>query len=288
MRVDEDIVANLFPHLRRARLHGVLGMRNAGQNFVIDDDRFSSVQRLCLSFRNNHCDGFAHVPCFVGWEKQMRSYEDFGPSRPVQFHVEFCLGEGVVLDCAKFVCETIGARKHAEDAGHVVSCGPFDADDACMGMRRTDDRRVSLAGKKEVVAKLAAARQQPRIFVARHRLADEAEIWVFVGHRRLDCGTDWGAVDRKMNGNPTILHIAQTPCCIADHRKYSWCSGRVISLYCVPYETSGDQSLEFPASCRYYWGIGSDLRGQASRIVARVQCRGTPHRISRRANDACL
>jgi hypothetical protein len=97
-----------------------------------------------------------------------------------------------VLDCSKSVRETISTRKHAENARHFVRRGLIDTDDARVSMLRTNHRRIGLAGKMEVVAELAAPRQEPRIFVARHRFADEAEIWFSIGHRRSDCGTDQG------------------------------------------------------------------------------------------------
>jgi hypothetical protein len=66
IRIDENIVANFVPYQRSARLHGILGMRDAGQFLVFDRHRFSAVERLCLRLGNNHRDRFADMPRLVG------------------------------------------------------------------------------------------------------------------------------------------------------------------------------------------------------------------------------
>src|SRR5262249_32867198 len=52
---------------------------------------------------------------------------------------------------------------------------------------RTDDCRIGLARKAEIVAELPPAGQEPRVFVARQRLADKAEAGILICHWVLSC-----------------------------------------------------------------------------------------------------
>src|SRR5471030_233245 len=76
-------------------------------------------------------------------------------------------------DSAEPIGHAVGARKHAEHAGHRQCAAFIDADDARMRMRRAHHRRTGLSGKTEIVAELALPGNKPRILVAHHRLADE-------------------------------------------------------------------------------------------------------------------
>ena len=67
----------------------------------------------------------------------------------------------------------IGAGEDAEHARHrrpprAVSI----RDDARMRMRRAHHRRIGLTRQAEIVAEAALAGEQPRVFLAPHRLAD--------------------------------------------------------------------------------------------------------------------
>ncbi len=117
--IDQDIVANLVPDRRGARLHGVFGVDDAGQRLILDCHRFGGVERLRAGFGNDHRDRFADVAHLVGRQQDMRADEDLAAAGPMQFHVVFRLRQRIVRDGAELVGKTIGAGKDAENAGHV-------------------------------------------------------------------------------------------------------------------------------------------------------------------------
>jgi hypothetical protein len=115
------------------------------------------------------------VARLVGGQQHMRSLKDRGAAGPRQLHVVARLGQRVVLNGFKAVGLAVGAGVDAEHAGHRQHRGLVDTYDARMRVRRAHHRRVSLTRIVEVVAELALAGNQPRVFGARHRLADETK-----------------------------------------------------------------------------------------------------------------
>ena len=159
-------------------------MQHEGQ-FVVDDlERFGRIERLRAGFRHHHGDRFADVARLVGGQQQMRADEDLAAAGPGELHVVARLRQRIVRDGAEVVGRAIGAGEHAEHAGHRQRARLVDRDDARMGVRRAHHRRVGLAGKTEIVGEAALADDQPRVFVARHGLADEAEAGFRFIHRR--------------------------------------------------------------------------------------------------------
>ena len=184
IRIDQNIVGHLVPDRRGAGAHGVFGMQHEGQ-FVVDDvERFGRIERLRAGLRHHHGDRLADVARLVGGQQHMRADEDFAAAGAGELHVVARLRQRIVRDRPKAVGLAIGAGEHAEHAGHRQRAGLVDRDDARMGVRRAHHRRVSLPGKIEVVGEAALADEQPRVFVARPGLPDEAEAGFRFIHRR--------------------------------------------------------------------------------------------------------
>ena len=108
------------------------------------------------------------------------------PPGPCNFMSYFVFGSGSCGMAPSLSARQSAPVKTPRTPGIAWRGGLVDPQDARMRMRRADDRRVSLTRKAEVVAELPAAREQSRIFVARHRLADKAKLWRIVGHRRMN------------------------------------------------------------------------------------------------------
>jgi len=87
----------------------------------------------------------------------------------------------------QIIGKAIRACEYAENAGHLTGTGAIDPYDPRVRMRRTDDCRICLARKAEVIAELALASQEPRVFVAWQRLANKAETGILICHWGLSC-----------------------------------------------------------------------------------------------------
>ena len=175
MRIDQHVAGHFIPDRRRARLHAVFGMQHERQFLVDNRDRLGGIERLHFRIRHHHGDGFADVARLVGGQQQMRADEDFAAAGRGELHVVARLRQRIVADGAEAVGGAIGAGEDAEHAGHVQRRRLVDGDDACVRVRRAHHRRVGLIGKTEIVGEAALAGDEPRVFVARHGLADEAK-----------------------------------------------------------------------------------------------------------------
>ena len=110
MRVDQDVVRHLVPDRRRAGLHGMCGMDDEGQLFVVDRERLRRVECLEAGFRHHHGDGFADMARLVGGQQQMRADEDAAATGPGELHVVARLRQRVVRDRPEAVGQAIERR----------------------------------------------------------------------------------------------------------------------------------------------------------------------------------
>ena len=150
-------------------------MQHEGQLVVDDDKRLGGIERLRLGFGDHHGDRLADVAHLVGGQQQMRADEDLAAAGRGQLHVVARLRQRVVADGAEAVGGAIGAGEDAEHAGHRQRRRLVDRNDARVRVRRAHHRRVRLTGKTEIVGEAALPGDEPRVFVARHGLADEAK-----------------------------------------------------------------------------------------------------------------
>src|SRR5262249_34528370 len=182
--VDRDVVRHFVPHYRRARTHRVLGMVDAGQDFVIDHDRLCGVERLRHALRQHHGDRLADVAGLVRRQQQMRADEHRAAACGRKLHVVSGLRQRIRRDGAEAVGEAVGAGENAEHARHRLGARGIDGADAGMRVRRAHHHRMCLAGEAEIVAEAAVAGGQPLVLLAHDRLADEAEAGI--SHRLFD------------------------------------------------------------------------------------------------------
>ncbi len=96
------------------------------------------------------------------------------PPGPVSFMSNLVFGTGSCGIGPSLSAAQSAPVKHAEHARHRFRRRGIDRDNARMRMRRTHHHRISLAVETEIVGETPLAGDQPRIFLARHRLADEA------------------------------------------------------------------------------------------------------------------
>ena len=169
-----DVVRHLVPQHRRAGPHRILGMQHERQFLVTHFDRLGGVHGLRLGLRHHHGDRFADMPRLVGRQQRIGPDEHRAAVGPGELHVEFGLRHRIVRDRPKLVGGAVGAGEHAEHARHRLRRRGIDRDNARVRIRRTHHHRIGLAVEIEIVGEAALAGDQPRILLARHRLADEA------------------------------------------------------------------------------------------------------------------
>ncbi len=181
-RVDRHIARRLRPHHRCARLHGIFGMEDERQNLVVDLDGLGGIERLGLGLRHHHGDGLADMADLVGRQQHMRTEERLTRAGPMQLHVVFGLGQGIVGYWLEPVGKAIGSREYAEHARHGAGAGGIDAANQGVRMGRAHHREIALAGCVEIIAKTAGPGCQPGVLLAGDRPADEAEMRIVCVH----------------------------------------------------------------------------------------------------------
>jgi len=154
-------------------------MQDERQFLVAHLDRFGGIQGQRFGLRHHHGDRFADVPRLVGREQRIGPDEHRAAFGPGELHIEFGLRHRIVRDRREAVCETISARADTEHARHGPGTRAINRNNARMRMPRAHHHRIGLAVEIEIVGEAALAGNEPRIFLALHRLADEA-VAVFV------------------------------------------------------------------------------------------------------------
>ena len=195
LRIDEDVVFDFVPERRRAGPHRVFRMQHEWQFLVAHLHRFGGIRRLRLGFRHHHGDRLADMARSVRGQQQMRADENRAAARRGELHVEFGLRHRIVRNGLEIVGYAIGAGEHPKHARHRVGPRRIDGDDARMRIGRAHHHRISLPVEREVVGKAALAGDEPRVLLARQRLADEAVSGFFrscfIVHRVSGDGIGW-------------------------------------------------------------------------------------------------
>ena len=186
-RIDRHIVRHFIPDRRCIGPHRVFRMQHERQFLVGHLHRFRRVHRLRFGFGHHHGDGLADMPRFVRRQQQMRTDEHRAAAGRRKLHVELGLRQRIVRNWLEVVRGAIGASEYAKHARHRLGPLRIDCDDARVRIRRSHHRRIGLAFETEIVGETAVAGNEPRILLARHRLADEAVAGLlrpcFVVHR---------------------------------------------------------------------------------------------------------
>ena len=186
-RIDRHIVRHFIPDRRCIGPHRVFRMQHERQFLVGHLHRFRRVHRLRFGFGHHHGDGLADMARFVRRQQQMRTDENRAAAGRRKLHVELGLRQRIVRNWLEVVRGAIGAGEYAKHARHRLGLLRIDCDDARVRIRRSHHRRIGLAFETEIVGETAVAGNEPRVLLARHRLADEAVAGLvrpcFVVHR---------------------------------------------------------------------------------------------------------
>ena len=97
------------------------------------------------------------------------------PPGPVELHVVAGLRHRIVRDRGEAFGLAVGPGEDAQHAGHRLGARRIDPEDTGMRVRRAHHGGIDLALEAEIVGEPAPAGHEPRILVARERLADDAE-----------------------------------------------------------------------------------------------------------------
>ncbi len=163
-REEEALVVGAFrPELRGAGRERFFGRGDGGQRLVLDLDQLRRVLREIHTLGDDKGDGVADQHRAVLRQRRARWHEH---RRAVAASARNDRAGG-----AEFLGRPVFAGQHREHARHLLRGTDVDGADARMRMGRAQHKGVGEARQYEVVGVAAATGQQPRIFGARHRLA---------------------------------------------------------------------------------------------------------------------
>src|SRR2546422_3223281 len=120
----------------------------------------------------------------------MWTEEDRAAARGPELEIVRVGRYGVMRDDAEPILGDVSPCENSEHARHRPRPLDLDRDDAGMRVRRAHDRRVHLAGKREVVAEPPAAPKQAIVLLAPDRLTDGAGNGRHAGHPEDSRGFD--------------------------------------------------------------------------------------------------
>ena len=156
-----------------AQLRRGARVRHRGQGLVLDPDPLQRVHRRLTGFRHRHGDDLADMSDPVRGDGQgLRQRRNLVVGKPRSGRVQVIGGNDVVEQAREPVRRVVATGQHGEDTRirHGVRGVRFQ--DSGVGVRRTEKRRVCLAGRVEIVAEPAPAGKKPAILLARHPFAD--------------------------------------------------------------------------------------------------------------------
>ena len=170
LRIDAHVRLGFGPEDRRVRGGRGEAPRHGGQRLPVRHHALGSVARRRRRVGDDHGDDGAHEARTIGGHRRMRGHEE---------HVARAddLFVGVrrhrrMRDGLHAVGGGVAAGQHGDHARRGERGGGVDAHDSRVSVRRAHEAGVGLARQVDVVAVAAAARQQARVFLAKHRLAD--------------------------------------------------------------------------------------------------------------------
>ena len=133
---------------------------------VVHEDQVGGVLRVVGRVGHDDRDRLPHVARAAGRERQ--------PPRPVD------LVEGLGADDHRDLAELgvdVGAGEDARDAGRPARGGDVDPPDLGVGVGAPDEGRVERPGEGEIRHVALARGEEPRVFLALERLADDGAHW---------------------------------------------------------------------------------------------------------------
>ena len=154
----------VVPHLRCALAGGVLHAHHRRQRLVVDLDQLGGVARLAECLGHHEGDTVADEAHLLGGEQRLE--------RAMALRGAEILRHQVRREGAEMLGRGIGPGQHGEDAGRGLRLRGIDAADACVGVRRIDERPVALVRQVDVVDIATAAGEEPLVLHSTHRLTD--------------------------------------------------------------------------------------------------------------------
>ena len=169
--IDAQIAGCGVPQQRRCGRDRLGGARHRRQRLIGDVDQFRGVLGGGDALGDHESDRFADIAGFVGWQREVggRDRREAAGSR---LHIGRRRERGIVRDRPEPVGDIVGPGQHCERTGCGECCSPVDRDEARMRVWRAHEHRVRHPAQCDVVGKAASAGQQPKIFLAPHRLPD--------------------------------------------------------------------------------------------------------------------
>jgi len=171
-RVDAHVRAGLLPEHRRAGQGRGPGRRHRGQGLVIHQHALGAIDGRRRGLGDHHGHRLAHEARGIRRQHRMRSDEDARPLATAEGELVRIGRHRAVRDGRQAIGQGVPAGEHCDHAGHSQRPGGVDAPDARVRVRRADELRLRLARLVEVVAIAPPSGDQPRVFLARHRLAE--------------------------------------------------------------------------------------------------------------------
>ena len=142
------------------------------QRLIVDDHFLGGILRRRDRLGDDEGDRGADVANAIGRQHVMRRDRHRRAVAVGQHDVGRRAGGGEMRDALEPVGERVLAGQHREHAGHGARRGDVDRTDQRMGMRRAHRGAVGLARQIDVVAVIAAAGDEARVFLAAYRLSD--------------------------------------------------------------------------------------------------------------------
>ena len=144
-----------------------------GRQRLVVDDHFSAASLACSDrLGDDEGDRGADVADAIGRQHVMRRHRHRRAVAVGQHDVGRRAGGGEMRNALEPVGQRVLAGQHREHAGHGARRGDVDRTDQRVGMRRAHRGAVGLAGQIDVVAVIAAAGDEARVFLAAYRLSD--------------------------------------------------------------------------------------------------------------------
>ena len=170
--IDRGVVGGFIPYDRRAGFECLVPLRDPGQGFVVDLDRFGRVHRASWGIGNDHRDGLADMARAVGGQQQVGPDEDRGAVAAMQFHVVTGRGHRAVRNGTQAVSGAVGPGEDPEHTGQGGRPARVDGADAGMRVWRAHHHGIGLALEAEVIAELTAPGDESQVFLASDGLSD--------------------------------------------------------------------------------------------------------------------
>ena len=173
--ITADVVRHIVPDKRRTGLDGGSAVGDRFEHVVVDFDCGQRIERRESRRGDDDGDRFTDVAHLVDCQ---------GVVRWLGHRLAIAITDlPAARDAADAGALQIGAAVGGDHTGQLQGGAEVDAADGGMRVRRTDESRMQLARKAQVVDVAPRSEQETRVLLATHRLADAAGRDRVVGRR---------------------------------------------------------------------------------------------------------